>query len=325
VQGADVTCEVREARLDGADYKEGLRNLTDVFETTVRCILDSEDHCPNILRQIFAHIRKVSVAKFPDDPDVGYTSVTGFIFLRFFVPAIMTPKLFNLMEDYAIGNSEQTFKLVASLLQKLANLQIFENQEYHMDKLNPILKKEMPRLKKFVDALCDTEKKDTERTASGITKMEYADETPIARLCTIIEKYSSILETGLPDRTVAVFLRELEDLTNEMQFLNKKFKTDQKRTRKEIVAEETEKRLRNSEESPKRKTFTLSPKKNNRASRDQLTVFPEYNPIPPFTKEEVDPKVWAYVESLLQALEHAKSASSSLISSPSQSVNGVWL
>jgi len=225
------------------------------------------------------------------------------------------------MEDYAIGNSEQTFKLVASLLQKLANLQIFENQEYHMDKLNPILKKEMPRLKKFVDALCDTEKKDSERTASGITKMEYADETPIARLCTIIEKYSSILETGLPDRTVAVFLRELEDLTNEMQFLNKKFKTDQKRTRKEIVAEETEKRLRNSEESPKRKTFTLSPKKNNRASRDQITVFPEYNPIPPFTKEEVDPKVWAYVESLLQALEHAKSASSSLISSPSQSGN----
>ena len=42
-------------------------------------------------------------------------AVTGFIFLRFFVPAILSPKLFALREEHADQRTERTLKLTAKV------------------------------------------------------------------------------------------------------------------------------------------------------------------------------------------------------------------
>ena len=39
-----------------------------------------------------------------DDEDVCYTSVSGFVFLRFFAPAILNPKLFQMRNEHPVSS-----------------------------------------------------------------------------------------------------------------------------------------------------------------------------------------------------------------------------
>lgn len=39
-----------------------------------------------------------------DDEDVCYTSVSGFVFLRFFAPAILNPKLFQMRNEHPVSD-----------------------------------------------------------------------------------------------------------------------------------------------------------------------------------------------------------------------------
>ena len=52
--------------------------------------------------------------------DIPYIAVTSFIFLRFFVPAILSPKLFALRDYHADQRTERTLKLVAKVQQPLS-------------------------------------------------------------------------------------------------------------------------------------------------------------------------------------------------------------
>ena len=55
-------------------------------------------------------------ASFPYIPqEVPYIAVTSFIFLRFFVPAILSPKLFALRDYHADQRTERTLKLIAKV------------------------------------------------------------------------------------------------------------------------------------------------------------------------------------------------------------------
>ena len=57
-----------------------------------------------------------------DDEDVCYTAVSGFVFLRFFAPAILNPKLFQMRNEHPVRNERAflrnifiEFVLVASV------------------------------------------------------------------------------------------------------------------------------------------------------------------------------------------------------------------
>ncbi len=47
--------------------------------------------------------------------DVPYLAITGFLFLRFFVPAILSPKLFALRDEHPDQKTERTLKLIAKV------------------------------------------------------------------------------------------------------------------------------------------------------------------------------------------------------------------
>jgi hypothetical protein len=62
-------------------------------------ILSAKHRCPIELRIIFRHIRACAEDRYGDFlRTVSYSSVSGFLFLRFFCPAVLNPKLFGLLK-----------------------------------------------------------------------------------------------------------------------------------------------------------------------------------------------------------------------------------
>jgi len=227
---SEKVCEVRDSKLKPEDnWIENQKNLLELFSAASAIIFSTVQKCPIPLRKIFRYIRE-EVRKVFTDPSVEYTAITGFLFLRFFVPAIMTPKLFGLADDYSTGNTERTFTLIATVLQKVANLQLFEPHESHFDSMNEILIAEHERLKKFLDQICTMEDHQQDND-TNILVNEIDQDVILARLCHYISSHQKALEDVIPDKYIVSFLAELGIVFDEMKFLWKNYKNQQKKRR----------------------------------------------------------------------------------------------
>lgn len=90
-------CEVDPTRVDkNESIEKNFKNLEGVVVSTIKTIFSSASSCPKPLGELFGHIRQQVLSKFSNNPTVSYTAISGFIFLRFFCPAILAPKLFGL-------------------------------------------------------------------------------------------------------------------------------------------------------------------------------------------------------------------------------------
>ncbi|KAG8961300.1 hypothetical protein FRC03_005558 [Tulasnella sp. 419] len=67
-----------------------------------------------------------------DHKDLKWQSISAFIFLRFFVPAILNPHLFGLVDGMPNNTVQRSLRLVAKVLQSLANLNMNVHREEHM-------------------------------------------------------------------------------------------------------------------------------------------------------------------------------------------------
>ena len=72
------------------------RHLLSYLERIWQRITASSPHVPPIMRVLFAHIRAVATDHFGDDVS-PFTSVSGFWFLRFIVPALLNPHDFGII------------------------------------------------------------------------------------------------------------------------------------------------------------------------------------------------------------------------------------
>ena len=97
---SDPDCEVDPNRvLNPQDLERNWRNLIALTENIWKSISASATRCPPELRLIFRHIRACAEDRYGDFlRSVTYSSVSGFLFLRFFVPAVLNPKLFGLLK-----------------------------------------------------------------------------------------------------------------------------------------------------------------------------------------------------------------------------------
>lgn len=46
--------------------------------------------------ELFQVLKELAIERFPKNNEVRYSVISGFVFLRFFAPAILGPKLFDL-------------------------------------------------------------------------------------------------------------------------------------------------------------------------------------------------------------------------------------
>ncbi|KAK3701433.1 hypothetical protein RRG08_015853 [Elysia crispata] len=126
-----------------------LRLLTEVADS----IFASVDACPMTLRYVCNCLQKRTKAKWPNDETVKTRVVSGFIFLRLLCPAIINPKSFNLVTENPSETAARTLKLVAKVLQNLANLVDVGPKEAYMEVVQPFVKKNREKMISYLDEL----------------------------------------------------------------------------------------------------------------------------------------------------------------------------
>ncbi|KAH0542338.1 hypothetical protein FGG08_003275 [Glutinoglossum americanum] len=156
IQGCDLDCEVDPARVQTKEELD--RNWENLFRLTEGVwdsISQSASRCPIELKKIFRHIRACAEDRYGDFlRTITYSSVSGFLFLRFFCPAVLNPKLFRLLRDHPQPKAQRTLTLIAKSLQGLANMSSFGAKESWMEPMNRFLTAHRQRFKGFIDTIC---------------------------------------------------------------------------------------------------------------------------------------------------------------------------
>lgn len=135
-------------------------------------IAGSVDKCPVDIRAVLKHLRSCAEDRYGRHVrTVKYTSVSGFLFLRFFCPAILNGKLFGLLDgkytctrtkahnsslfaEHPPEGPRRTFTLIAKSLIGLANMSKFGQKEPWMEPMNKFLTTATPDFKRFIDKVC---------------------------------------------------------------------------------------------------------------------------------------------------------------------------
>ncbi|PGH30446.1 hypothetical protein GX50_06789 [[Emmonsia] crescens] len=156
IDESDPDCEIDPNRVQRPeDLERNWRNLIILTSSVWTSIAGSPSRCPPELRHIFRHIRACAEDRYGDFlRSVTYSSVSGFLFLRFFCPAILNPKLFGLLKEHPRPRAQRTLTLIAKALQGLANMTTFGNKEPWMEPMNKFLISHRVEFKSFVDSIC---------------------------------------------------------------------------------------------------------------------------------------------------------------------------
>jgi hypothetical protein len=156
INALDPDCEVDPSRImPGQDVNKNWNVLVSFTKKVWDNIAGSVNRCPPELRQILKYIRAVAEDRYGDFlRTAAYTSVSGFLFLRFFCPAILNPKLFDLLKDHPRPKAQRALTLIAKSLQALANLSSFGQKEEWMEPMNRFLASNRIAVKNFLDNIC---------------------------------------------------------------------------------------------------------------------------------------------------------------------------
>uniref|UniRef100_A0A8C9W284 Ras GTPase-activating protein 3 n=1 Tax=Scleropages formosus TaxID=113540 RepID=A0A8C9W284_SCLFO len=115
-------CEIDPVKLKESENLETNReNLRQYVDRIFTVITKSGVSCPTVMCDIFSSLRESAAKRF-QDPDVRYTAVSSFIFLRFFAPAILSPNLFQLRPHHPDPSTSRTLTLISKTIQTLGSL-----------------------------------------------------------------------------------------------------------------------------------------------------------------------------------------------------------
>ncbi|RVE47154.1 hypothetical protein evm_008231 [Chilo suppressalis] len=116
-------CEIDPTRVKpSAAISTNLANLKDYVERVFSAITSSYESCPAAMCRLFDALRQCAARHFPRNAEVRYSVVSGFIFLRFFAPAILGPRLFDLTTEQIDPQTNRTLTLISKTIQSLGNL-----------------------------------------------------------------------------------------------------------------------------------------------------------------------------------------------------------
>jgi len=180
------SCEIDPSRLEKSeDIEENTKRLISYCTRFFEAIASSIGKLPPELACVFENIRLEVVEKYPKASIEKYTCVSGFIFLRFFCPAILDPNLFGMMDEHPTGGTARTLTLIAKTLQNLANLvEAGVDKEPYMEKVNPFIKKNMQKMMEVIDGFSTPSIRDS-------NAFERSDQRNLRRELSALDRYFS--------------------------------------------------------------------------------------------------------------------------------------
>ncbi|TGZ76730.1 hypothetical protein EX30DRAFT_312068 [Ascodesmis nigricans] len=179
IASEDLLCELDPAKLQGnpEQIQKNWKTLLGLTKSIWDAISHSAEKCPLELRKILRRIRRHVIDRYGNDHSISYSCVCGFLFLRFFCPAILNPKLFCLLKDHPGTRAQRTLTLLAKLLQGLANRTPFGVKEPWMSPANSFLSTHATSLCTYIDSI--TTISPTLETTLRPTPPSYATPTTI--------------------------------------------------------------------------------------------------------------------------------------------------
>ncbi|XP_077293823.1 ras GTPase activating protein 1 [Arctopsyche grandis] len=117
------SCEIDPTKVkDLSTVESNLANLIEYVEKMFNAITESFVNCPGIMCRLFDVLRQCANQKFPRDDGVRFSVVSSFIFLRFFAPAILGPRLFSIKSEQVDAQTNRTLTLISKTITTLGNL-----------------------------------------------------------------------------------------------------------------------------------------------------------------------------------------------------------
>jgi hypothetical protein len=154
---SDVDSDVERERIDEikAAVEANFQNLLAYADEIWNKIYITSNDLPEQIKVQLKNFRtKVELACDPEDKTTALNCLSAFIFLRFFCPAILNPKLFYLTKNHQTGTSQRTLTLIAKILLNLANRQEFSpHKEPHLVKMNVFLKSRQAQVFEYFDKI----------------------------------------------------------------------------------------------------------------------------------------------------------------------------